>query len=413
MKIIVAHPGQQHSYRVASALKSNGDLFKYITAVYDKKNNISMWLAHKIVKGDDASKILQRKNSDLDDEEVVTYDTFLSLAVIVLSRFKATKGFSFWLDRKIADSFGIKVAKYAIHHKVDAVICFSMNEVSCFKYLKKHAPYIKRIVDYANTPVSHMISIYEQDSEVDKIKKEVPLFWNKRELVKQNKGIKLTQYFLAPSNFVADGLLTCGVDKTCVEIIPYGCNFKIKKKEKLNVERRVRFIYVGQVTYRKGVHHLLEAFSNIDVDGFSLDIVGEILPNSKLYNQYKKHSNIKFWGNVSHSKVEELLNLSDIFVFPSLADSFSLAVLEAMSCGLPVICSKNAGACDLIIKENCGEIINPYDKKELENKLICLAFDIERRELYSHNATNGAKKYSWNYYNLNITKFLRMIALDV
>ena len=40
MKIIVAHPGQQHSYRVASALKSNGDLFKYITAVYDKKNNI-------------------------------------------------------------------------------------------------------------------------------------------------------------------------------------------------------------------------------------------------------------------------------------------------------------------------------------------------------------------------------------
>lgn len=411
MKIIVAHPGQQHSYRVASAVKSNGSLFKYITAVYDKKNNFTMRLAHKIVKGEDAKKILKRKNKDLTDNDVITYYTFLSLGVIVLSRFKITKKFSFWLDRRIADLFGIKVAKYAISHEVDAVICFSMNEVSCFKYLKKHAPYIKRIVDYANTPVSHMVSIYEKDCELDKIRKEVPLFWNKRELVKQKKGIALTHFFLAPSNFVADGLLSCGVDKKIIEIIPYGSNFDTKEIVKNKVETEVRLIYVGQVTYRKGVHHLLEAFSNIKEKGFFLDIVGEILPDSELYDHYKEYNNIKFWGNVSHSKVQELLNKADIFIFSSLADSFSLAVLEAMSCGLPVICSRNAGASDLVIEEKCGEVVNPYNTKELEEKIRNLAFDLEKRNYYSYNAIKGAKKYSWDYYNANVINFLDKMCI--
>ena len=45
-KVIVAHPGRQHSFRVAKALKDAGLLYKYVTTVYDKEDSVLM----KIVK---------------------------------------------------------------------------------------------------------------------------------------------------------------------------------------------------------------------------------------------------------------------------------------------------------------------------------------------------------------------------
>ena len=48
-KIIVAHPGRQHSFRLATALKKNDMLYKYITTVYDKKSYFLMRLEKKII----------------------------------------------------------------------------------------------------------------------------------------------------------------------------------------------------------------------------------------------------------------------------------------------------------------------------------------------------------------------------
>ena len=50
MKIIVAHPEQQHSYRLATALEKQGILQSYITTVYYNKYNLT-WLASRILSG--------------------------------------------------------------------------------------------------------------------------------------------------------------------------------------------------------------------------------------------------------------------------------------------------------------------------------------------------------------------------
>lgn len=405
MKIIVAHPGQQHSFRVASALKEKNNLYKYITAVYDKPRNFPMKLAHLLVRGKDVDKISKRKNRDLNDQDVVTYYTFLSLVVIVLSRFSRTKKLSFWLDRKIADAFGIKVAKYAIRHKVDAIICFSMNETACFRYLEQKGSKIVRIVDCANTPVEHMVSIYENDIGLKHIMQEVPIFWDKKELHKQNLGMKYTQSFIAPSNFVKKGLIFCGVEEKRIEVIPYGTDFKVKNKAQ-DIPEKIKFIYVGQVTYRKGIHHLLKAFSELQLDEAELDIVGEVQQNSDIYEKYKSFDNIKFYGTVPHEKVRELLLKSNVFLFDSLADSFSLAVLEAMSCGLPVICSVNAGASDLIKEEFNGFIVAPNKIVELKERIMFFVNNKEIIPQYSKNSLEIAKIYTWEKYNENLSDYV-------
>ena len=67
MRIIVAHPGRQHSYRLASALKKSGDLLFYVTTVYDKKGALLLSLAKRLLRADNRKRAMRQHNPDLDD----------------------------------------------------------------------------------------------------------------------------------------------------------------------------------------------------------------------------------------------------------------------------------------------------------------------------------------------------------
>lgn len=411
MKVVVAHPGQQHSFKVASALKKNGDLLQFLTAVYDKPNNLSMKLAHKLVKGSDAAKILKRKTESLTDSDVTVYYTFLSLAVIVLSRSKATKQLSLWLDRRIADLFGKRVAKYAIKYGADAVICFSMNENTCFDYLRKHAPGIIRIVDCANSPITYMKEIYEQDMALFKhneLRLEVPKFWNESVLTKQLKGISYTQFFLAPSNFVKQGLVFSHAKSESINILHYGANFTPGNPQKVTPSE-VRFIYVGQVTHRKGMHHLLKVFSR--VPEADLTVVGWYNVDSDIYIRYCNTGNIHFVGKVPHEQVENYLKSSNVFVFDSLTEGFSLACLEAMSCGLPIICSSNSGANDIVVDNVNGFTVNCFEEQAFENAVQYFLQNPQRIPEMSEHAIESAKKCQWENYAQQLNDILNKLDL--
>jgi len=412
MKVILAHPGQQHSFKVAQALKQSNLLYKYMTCVYDTEKSWVMKFVHLIVKGRDVSKLANRRCSLLSEDDVVIYYTFLSLLVIVFSRFKCLKNLSYWLDRRLSDFFGIRVAKYAIEHQVDAVICFSMNESKCFTYLSKYAPHIRRIVDCANSPVAFMKYIYEMDIQRTgnhRLMEEAPSFWNLKELQKQDQGIKQTQYFLAPSNFVKRGLIFCGVNPDSIYTIHYGSNFSPLDDRKILSNKGLKCIYVGQVTYRKGLHYLLKAFSEIDRNDISLDVVGAWKPNSDLYEQYKNDPSIRFLGNQLHNDVQKHLMKADIFVFSSLTEGFSLSCLEALSCGLPVLCSNNSGVNDLIANGVNGFTFEYEDISSLKNYIISLADNKNLLSELSKNALETAKKNTWDAYNKNFKSTISVI----
>ena len=332
-----------------------------------------------------------------------------------MSRFARTKSLSYWLDRKIADYFGIKVAKYAIKHKVDAVMCFSMNETKCFEYLKKHAPYIKRIVDCANSPVAYMRAIYDEDIKktgVSILKQEVPSFWENKELEKQQLGINSTQYFLAPSNFVKKGLEFCGVDSNAIKVLHYGSNFTPVDTPNTDVPSKVKFVYVGQVTYRKGMHHLLSVFSKLKRDDVTLDVVGGWKPNSDLYQTYKASPNIKFWGNVPHEKVKEILSDSNVFVFASLTEGFSLSCLEALSCAIPLVCSNNSGANDIVMDGVNGFTFDYDDNDKLSEIINRIADNKDTIVELSAHALKTAKENTWTAYEGNLNCILSAILKD-
>ena len=409
-KVIVAHPGKQHSFRLASSLKKSGILYKYMTTIYYKNDSMLLNFLKKILSLNEKARIENRRNNDLADSDVVELYKFRGLVEIFLARFdKSRKIYTKW-QQLTSDAFGRKVARFAIKYNVDAVINYDTNAYKCFEILEKKAPSILRIMDVSAANRLYMKDIYEKDFKLSgefakKLKEERFFLWNENSCDRLNKEIKLAHKFLVPSNFVKESLLFSGVKEDNIKICPYGTNFNITISKKNNsFHIPLKAIYVGNVTEMKGIYYLLEDFLEIPKEKVELTVVGHYDNSDGLFDRYFQH--INFIGRVNHAKVKEFLDNSDIFVFPSLGEGLSLSVLEALSCGLPCIVSKNSGANDAIIDGKNGFVIDIQSQKQIKEKVLWF---LENKDLIPSmrmNAINSVKEYSWDLYNIKMSTII-------
>lgn len=119
----------------------------------------------------------------------------------------------------------------------------------------------------------------------------------------------------------------------------------------------VHFSGVGSLIPRKGYDYLITAFANSSLpkENWQLTIVGEgpeeqILRN--LITQYQLEKNISLAGKKNKSEVVELLNNSDIFISSSHLETFGVAALEAICCGVPVLAIDSEGPREFITETN-------------------------------------------------------------
>lgn len=410
-KIIVAHPGQQHSYKVASELKKNGMLFKYITTVYNKNTSFIMKVVKTFLSNDNLIRANRRRNELLNDEDVLQFRELGGLLEIALARFDKSRKLYNWWQRHNSDKFGVKVAKFAIKNNVDAVILYDTNAFKCFEILKTKAPTILRVMDVSAANRLYMKDIYEQDFKKcpkfsEKLKKERSFLWKEKVCQRLLSEIKDTQIFVAPSFFVKKSLIYSGIREEQIFICPYGANFSPLKTDKIvKWEGELEAVYVGNVTEMKGIFYLLEATKRIDRCRIHLTVVGSYDSQDKLLDQYKDV--VTFLGRVSHDQVAEILKRSDLFVFPSLGEGLSLSVLEALACGLPCIVTENSGANDAIIEGRNGFVVKIQDVDALEEKMRW--FD-EHRDLIpqmSKIASQTIAQFNWNNHEKLLIKALR------
>jgi glycosyltransferase involved in cell wall biosynthesis len=110
-------------------------------------------------------------------------------------------------------------------------------------------------------------------------------------------------------------------------------------RSRLSTERPI-FLYVGRVAVEKNI----EAFLKLDLPG-SKWVVGEGPQREKLEKAYPR---VHFAGIKTPSELASYYAAADVFVFPSLTDTFGLVMLEALACGTPVAAYPVAGPIDVI-----------------------------------------------------------------
>lgn len=134
-------------------------------------------------------------------------------------------------------------------------------------------------------------------------------------------------------------------------------------------------LYVGDLIYRKGVHHLVEAWAALPQplqQQNTLLLVGDGDERAKLEAQVTTlgAQNVVFAGAIPHNELAPYYAAADFLVLPTRLDVWGLVVNEAMAAGLPVLCSKYAGcAGELIIPGQTGEVFDPADEAAFRERL--------------------------------------------
>lgn len=413
MKVIVAHPGRQHSYRLASALKKNNILLYYVTTIYNKKNSILMKMLKVFLSNDNAKRIDGRKNIDLEDEEVIQYCRIGGIIEAFLARVDKTHRVYRFMQRYDAKRFGIKVAKLAIKQNADMVIMYDSNAKDCFEYLKKNAPNIKRVLDVSIAARPYMKSIYQKEIDVsgcNDLRKENQYMWNPKLLKPMEEEIINSQYFLAASKFVRESLEYCGIKRNQISIVPYGANVESNIiRKKITKSQKLELLFVGQVIYRKGISYLIECMPEFE-EKANLTITGAYNANDWFVTAGNKMSNVVFTGQVTFDKMRKIYEKSDIFILPSFAEGMAQVGIEAMACGLPIICTVNSGVADLVEDGINGFIIEAGNKKQISEKIEWFIEHRERIPEMGNLARQTAKKYSWAQYEKNVVNAILAVS---
>lgn len=166
-----------------------------------------------------------------------------------------------------------------------------------------------------------------------------------------------------------------------------------KEKE---VEQIRTFLFLGALIQRKGVLDLLEAVKQMigqGVSHFCLLIAGSGIEEQRL-KEYVRINGlqeyVEFLGWVAKEQKSELLRKSDVLVLPSYNEGLPIAILEAMSYGLPII-STNVGSIAEAVKTN-GFLIKPGDVESLAHTMIQLTNDSALWKEKSNESRNICEK---------------------
>ncbi len=200
------------------------------------------------------------------------------------------------------------------------------------------------------------------------------------------------------------------------------------KKFEANVERektinkreapQLRLLYVGRLVRGKGVFQLLKLscilnLQNIDI---AVDLVGDGNDRrevEKYIRDYNLEKVVQVHGWINYRELYKKYAIADIFIFLSLEDVFALVINEAMAAGLPIICSKFAGAARDLVKEGKnGYIVDPYNIQDIVNKILFLIKQEESRKKYGKESLNIIKQYPMELFGQKINKAIEDALMD-
>lgn len=405
--VIVAHPMQQHSYRLSEALNNEGLLHSYITTVYYDENKAIYKLLNKVLNEENVQRMKNRVNKSV-DSKVISMSEFLGLFLLLIFRIDKKKKISPYISRMLRKSFGEKVAKFAIENKVKAVVIYDKWGSYCAKYLKENSDIIT-IMDMSSITSESIVKIANEDISKSQEKNEdqydIILRPYKQTFLNEfNDEIRNSDYFLTPSLFSKKSVLKIIEDPSNVYVCPYGVDIEqFKEKEDYTITNdTIKFLYVGRLSAAKGVFYLLEAFKQLNDNRIELICVGQKIGSEELFSEYEGY--YTYLGGKLNSEMNEIYQSSDVYIMPSLWEGMSLTLGEAMASGLPVIATRNSGA-ESVVKENVnGFLIESMSISEIKDKVLWFIENKDEIETMGKQAAKIINQQTWDKYSSNVSK---------
>lgn len=225
-----------------------------------------------------------------------------------------------------------------------------------------------------------------------------------------------------PSKFGALYLKSKNINNK-INVISNGIDQSIFKKHKLidkqiinkyNLpETGIKLFFIGRLDKEKNIKSIIYAMkflkNKIDVHLILAGIGDQVKEIKKEIKKYNLENNIHFSGFIESKDLPIVYNYMDIFIILSTAELQSIATLEAMSSGLPIIAA-NAGALpEIVIDKYNGYLVNPMSYVTVKKAIMKLATNKNLRKIMGDRSQKIAKKHDLNKSALEFIKLYKSV----
>lgn len=215
-------------------------------------------------------------------------------------------------------------------------------------------------------------------------------------------------FFLTISQFSKDEIVKIlHIEPERIHIVPCACSEQMQRVSQQDEIAAVRekyrlkeplVLFVGNSNPRKNLKRLMTAFDMAKEKGIphQLIIAGEQgwkFDREEALNGLKHKDDIRFIGFVPDDDMPALYSAASLFVFPSLYEGFGIPVIEAQSCGTPVLTSNCSSLPE--VGGDAAVYVDPYDIEDIRRGILEILQDDKLQEALVEKGYKNAKRYSW------------------
>jgi glycosyltransferase involved in cell wall biosynthesis len=220
---------------------------------------------------------------------------------------------------------------------------------------------------------------------------------------KELREYEEADYIEVPSTFAKKTFLEQGIKEEKIIQGFRGVSLQEFGRKTPKIDGVFRIIYVGGMSLRKGVHYLLQAFSELNLPNTQLWLIGRMSDEIEPFLKKYGNERVSCKGPYPQGELYKYYSQGSVFVLMSIEEGFANVIVQAMACGLPVICTNNTGGED-IVREGLDGYLIPIRSVTLLKELLKRLYENPGllRDLSENAQRRVTPGFTWDDYGEQI-----------
>ena len=304
-----------------------------------------------------------------------------------------------------------RIAAKRITADIDILVAWS--SMALCSLARARALGAKTILERGSAHIAYQDQLLREEYEITGTKPELP----DRGVIEQEcQEYNQADYICVPSTFAYRSFVERGVSPSKLLIVPLGVDaHQFRPVPKQGSSFRV--IHCGALTVQKGIHYLLQSFHELRLRDAELWLVGTITQEAERYLSRYGSPNVVVWGTFPQSELGHMYSQGSVFCAASVQDGFGMVIPQAMACSLPVICTTNTAAHDLVRDGIDGFVVPIRNTEALKESMHFLYSHRDQARRMGEEARKRIlEAFTWDHYGERIvnqySRVLRGIARE-
>ena len=253
----------------------------------------------------------------------------------------------------------------------------------------------KTVLERGSTHILYQRTILEEEYARFGMRKTVV---HPKVVERELREYQEADFISIPSLYVKETFLQRGVPAAKLLHVPFGVDltnfYPIPKVDKI-----FRVIQCGNLSLRKGVHYLLQAFWELKLRGAELWLIGSLTEEIRPFLKQFASPAIRHLGPFPEPELHKYYSQGSVFCLASIEEGLAMVQPQAMACGLPLIITTNTGGADLVQDGQEGFILPIRDVAALKEKILyCYENPEEVRRMGEAARERVRTGYTWADY---------------